>query len=64
MSVSSTLAQAVLMAIWGILATLTGPLAAITLSGVLLLATPLLLPTRIHMTDVERAAPNEAVPVA
>lgn len=43
-SVSGKLVQAALMVIWGILATLTGPLAAITISGVLLLATPLLLP--------------------
>jgi MFS family permease len=43
-SVGSKLLQATLMVIWGILATLTSPLAAITISGVLLLATPLLLP--------------------
>jgi MFS family permease len=43
-SVSSKLLQAVLTVIWGILATLTDPLAAIAISGVLLLATPLLLP--------------------
>lgn len=43
-SVSGKLVQATLMVIWGILATLTSPLAAITISGVLLLATPLLLP--------------------
>ncbi|MFI8992862.1 MFS transporter [Streptomyces sp. NPDC053542] len=42
----SKLLQAALMVIWGVLATLTSPLAAITMSGVLLLATPLLLPTR------------------
>lgn len=44
-SVSSKLVQAVLMVIWGVLATLTSPLAAITLSGLFLLATPLLLRT-------------------
>ncbi len=43
-SVSSKLAQAVLMVVWGFLATLTSPLTAITISGVLLLGTPLLLP--------------------
>lgn len=43
-SVGSKLAQAGLMLLWGILATVTGTLAAITVSGVLLLATPLLLP--------------------
>ncbi|WP_433288185.1 MFS transporter [Pseudonocardia sp. CA-142604] len=50
-SVSSKLVQATLMVIWGILATLTSPLAAITISGVLLLATPLLLPGRTHSSD-------------
>ncbi|GGU82790.1 MFS transporter [Lentzea flava] len=44
-SVSSKLVQAALMVIWGGLATLTSPLAAITLSGLILLATPLLLRT-------------------
>ncbi|MBM0279268.1 MFS transporter [Micromonospora tarensis] len=43
-SVSSKLVQATLMTIWGVLATRTGPLTAITIAGVLLLATPLLLP--------------------
>ena len=54
-SVSSKLVQATLMVIWGILATLTSPLAAITISGVLLLATPLLLPKRTHLFDPEPA---------
>jgi MFS family permease len=48
-SVGSKLAQATLMAIWGVLATITDPLVAITVSGVLLLGTPLLLPRREHM---------------
>ncbi len=48
-SISSRLAQAAFMLVWGVLATLTGPLTAITVSGVLLLATPLLLPKRAHM---------------
>jgi MFS family permease len=55
-SVSSKLVQAALMVIWGILATLASPLAAITMSGVLLLATPLLLPKRTHLSDPEPAA--------
>nr|WP_236647114.1 MFS transporter [Micromonospora acroterricola] len=63
-SVSSKLAQAVLMGIWGILATLTSPLAAITISGILLLATPLLLPTRTHLADPESVASAEGVRVA
>ncbi|MCX4670758.1 MFS transporter [Streptomyces sp. NBC_01381] len=49
-SAAGKLLQAALMVLWGILATLTSPLAAITLSGVLLLATPLLLPRRIHLS--------------
>jgi MFS family permease len=61
-SISSKLAQATLTAIWGILATVTSPLAAITISGVLLLATPLLLPKRTHMSDPEPAASAEDVP--
>lgn len=43
-AVSGNVAKAALTALGGILATLTSPLEAITVSGVLLLATPLLLP--------------------
>ncbi|SNS47082.1 Predicted arabinose efflux permease, MFS family [Streptosporangium subroseum] len=63
-SACSKLVQAALMVIWGILATLTSPLAAITISGVLLLATPLLLPKRTHLLDPEPALPAEEVPAA
>ncbi|MER7721022.1 MFS transporter [Streptomyces flaveolus] len=63
-SVSSRLVQAALMMIWGVLAGLTGALTAITVSGVLLLATPLLLPRRSHMTGLAPAAPPEGVPAA
>ncbi|MFI7102274.1 MFS transporter [Streptomyces sp. NPDC050161] len=56
-SAVSKLLQAALMVIWGVLATLTSPLAAITMSGVLLLATPLLLPKRMHLSAPEPAAP-------
>ncbi|GAC67046.1 putative major facilitator superfamily transporter [Gordonia soli NBRC 108243] len=45
-SITSRLSQATLIALWGALATLADPLSAITASGVLLLATPLLLPRR------------------
>jgi MFS family permease len=55
-SVSSKLLQAALMVIWGILAKLTSPLTAITMSGVLLLATPLLPPRRTHLSGPEPAA--------
>ncbi|MBM4525618.1 MFS transporter [Rhodococcus hoagii] len=56
-SVSSRLAQAALVAAWGVLATLTSPLAAITASGLLLLATPLLLPRRADVPDAADGAP-------
>jgi MFS family permease len=55
-SVSGKLLQAVLMVIWGVLATLTSPLAAITISSVLLLATPLLLPDRTQLSGPEPVA--------
>ncbi|MRH92860.1 MFS transporter [Nocardia sp. SYP-A9097] len=48
-SAAGKLLHATLMVIWGVLAILTSPLAAITISGVLLLATPLLLPNRTHL---------------
>ncbi|MCX5602508.1 MFS transporter [Streptomyces phaeochromogenes] len=60
-SATSKLMQAALMVIWGVLATLTSPLAAITMSGVLLLATPLLLPKRIHLSASEPALSAEEV---
>lgn len=50
-SVSSKLSQAILMVAFGMLATVTSPLTAITVSGILLLGTPLLLPTRAHMAE-------------
>ncbi|MEU7841090.1 MFS transporter [Micromonospora sp. NPDC049114] len=55
-SAASRLVQAALVVIWGVLATLTSPLAAITISGVLLLATPLLLPRRTPSVVAEPAA--------
>ncbi|MFH8634082.1 MFS transporter [Streptomyces lydicus] len=45
-SVSSSAAIAAMTAVWGLLAALTGPRTAIAVAGVLLLATPLLLPRR------------------
>ncbi|MEV6737120.1 MFS transporter [Streptomyces sp. NPDC051104] len=45
-SVSSSAAIAALTALWGLLAAVTGPRTAIAVAGVLLLATPLLLPRR------------------
>jgi MFS family permease len=63
-SISSKLTQATLMVVWGFLATLTSPLTAITISGVLLLGTPLFLPRRTHMPDSADALPAEDVRVA
>ncbi|MFE9835289.1 MFS transporter [Streptomyces sp. NPDC005551] len=63
-SAVSKLVQAALMALWGLLATLTGPLTAITVSGALLLATPLLLPGRAHLSAPGPAAPSEDVRAA
>ena len=45
-SISSSAAIAALTALWGLLAAATGPRTAIAAAGVLLLATPLLLPRR------------------
>jgi MFS family permease len=47
-SVTSNLTIAILTALGGLLAGITGPRAAIAIAGVLLLATPLLLPRRDH----------------
>ncbi len=46
-SISSKLAQAAFILAWGARGTLTGPLTAITVAGLLLLGTPLLLPRRM-----------------
>lgn len=60
-SVASKLVQAGLTALWGLLATATSPLAAITVSGVLLLATPLLLPTRARLAATDSVPTQPAV---
>ncbi|MGC4878321.1 MFS transporter [Micromonospora sp. DT43] len=57
------LVQAALVVIWGVLATVTSPLAAITISGVLLLATPLLLPGRTPSSATEPVASGRDVQV-
>ena len=43
-SITSNATIALLTALWGLLASIIGPRAAIAIAGVLLLATPLLLP--------------------
>ena len=52
-SVTSKLTVAVLTAVWGLLAAVTGPRAAIAVAGLLVLATPLLLP-RPERTPTEQ----------
>ncbi|MFJ1652808.1 MFS transporter [Streptomyces sp. NPDC088337] len=57
-SVSTSTAIAALTAAWGLLAAVTSPRIALAAAGVLLLATPLLLPRREHATQntAEQAA--------
>ena len=50
-SVSTSLATAALTAVWGVLASLTSPRIAIAVAGILLLATPVLLPRRDYVTQ-------------
>ncbi len=54
-SVSTNAATAALTALWGILASLIGPRAAIAAAGLLLLASPLLLPRRDRVPEHEQA---------
>jgi MFS family permease len=58
-SISKNLTVAATIALWGGLASLTSPRAAIAVAGILLLATPLLLPRREH-----QPAPAEPLGVA
>jgi MFS family permease len=65
-SVSKTLITAALTALCGVLASVTSPRAAIAVAGILLLATPLLLPRRDHPAPAgqpEPAAAGVAAPV-
>ncbi len=56
-AITGNVAKAALTALGGILATLTSPLEAITVSGVLLLATPLLLPWNPKVPDPRPSPP-------
>ncbi|MFH9942957.1 MFS transporter [Streptomyces murinus] len=60
-SISGKATTAVLTALWGLLASLTGPRTAIAAAGVLLLATPLLLP-REPREATERPSPATVPP--
>ncbi|MGW7077977.1 MFS transporter [Streptomyces sp. NPDC054866] len=55
-SVTSKLSIAAMTALWGLLAGVTGPRTAVGIAGVLILATPLLLPRRDHEPHDERDA--------
>ena len=59
-SVSSSASIALLTALWGVLADVVGPRAAIAAAGVLLLATPLLLPRRENAAAELIASPSTA----
>ena len=50
-SISTSMSIAVLTALWGALATLTSPRVGVAVAGVLILATPLLLPRRVASPD-------------
>ncbi len=54
-SVTSNVTIAALTALWGLLASFTSPRAAIALAGVVILATPLLLPRRDQAAEPETA---------
>jgi hypothetical protein len=60
-SVTTNVIIAGMTALWGLLANITGPRAAIAIAGVFLLATPLLLPRRDHLLRQQVASvPNHA----
>jgi hypothetical protein len=69
-SVSSTAIRAALIALWGVLATVTSPRWALGAAGVLLLAVPFLLPVRIAAdatapdADASRTARPDPVPAS
>ena len=54
-SVTSSASIAALTALWGLLASLTSPRTAIAIAGLLILATPFLLPRRDHALQHEPA---------
>ncbi|CAM5345577.1 Multidrug efflux pump Tap OS=Streptomyces tendae OX=1932 GN=GUR47_03990 PE=3 SV=1 [Streptomyces tendae] len=56
-TISAKLTTAALTAVWGLLAGLTGTRTAVALAGVLMLATPLLLPRRAHAPAPALAGP-------
>jgi MFS family permease len=63
-SITGNATIAALIALWGLLASATSPRTAIAIAGVLLLATPLLLPRRgeVHSTSRDRPAATRDTP--
>jgi hypothetical protein len=61
-SVSSSASIAALTALWGLLASFTGPRIAIAIAGVLLLATPLLLPRHAAVAQPQPDQPEADQP--
>ncbi|MFE1585581.1 MFS transporter [Streptomyces sp. NPDC058737] len=57
-TISGKLTTAALTALWGLLAGLTGTRTAVALAGLLMLATPLLLPRRADAVSAPRARPR------
>jgi len=57
-SVTSKLSIAAMTGLWGLLAGVTGPRTAIGIAGILILATPLLLPRRDHVPPHEKELPE------
>ena len=53
-SVTSSAAIAALTALWGLLASITSPRAAIAIAGLLILTTPFLLPRHDHTSQQGR----------
>jgi hypothetical protein len=62
-SVSSSAATAVLTALWGLLAGITSPRTALAIAGLLILATPLLLPRRDNSSQ-KAPAPDQELAMA
>jgi MFS family permease len=63
-SVSKNLSIAALIALWGVLAAVTSPRAAIAVAGIGLLATPLLLPRQDHPVPPPEPAARASSPAA
>jgi MFS family permease len=55
-SITGNATTAAMTALWGLLASVTGPQTAIAIAGILMLATPLLLPRHQHVSLAERQA--------